>query len=137
MNIIGTGRVIRLKHLQTHFSNWQDKSLHRSNGEPHGSDSAHKQSDSASEFSGTKRPETLSGNKTLDAADPLTNNIHSNTDRINLIKNQSDHERKIITDTLHSNNGNITKTAMALGISRQLLYYKIKKFKINRGKKSN
>ncbi|MBW2249250.1 MAG: hypothetical protein JRF60_01110 [Deltaproteobacteria bacterium] len=28
--------------------------------------------------------------------------------------------------------GKITKTAKALGISRQLLYYKIKKYKINR-----
>ena len=38
----------------------------------------------------------------------------------------------IIKDTLAAHQGNITRTAKALGISRQLLYYKIKKFKISR-----
>ncbi|MCD4742493.1 MAG: helix-turn-helix domain-containing protein, partial [Desulfobacteraceae bacterium] len=37
-----------------------------------------------------------------------------------------------IKNTLLENKGNITKTARSLGVSRQLLYYKIKKFNINR-----
>jgi len=49
-----------------------------------------------------------------------------------LIKTTAAHEKTIIADTLAANQGNITRTARALGISRQLLYYKIKKFKINR-----
>jgi arginine utilization regulatory protein len=49
-----------------------------------------------------------------------------------LIKTTAAHEKTIIADTLAANRGNITRTAKALGISRQLLYYKIKKFKINR-----
>ena len=49
-----------------------------------------------------------------------------------LIKTKAVHEKTIITDTLAANRGNITRTAKALGISRQLLYYKIKKFKISR-----
>ncbi len=50
----------------------------------------------------------------------------------NLIKEKSVHEEGIIKNCLHENRGNITKTASALGISRQLLYYKIKKFNISR-----
>jgi len=51
---------------------------------------------------------------------------------INLSQNKSDHEKNIIQKALSINKGNITRTAKALGISRQLLYYKIKKFKISR-----
>ncbi len=136
MNIIGTGRIIRLKHLQTHFLNWQDKSLHRSDEEPHNSDRVQQESDSAGDFSDKISSVHEPKEKMPDAADPFNNNMHSKTKRINLIKNQSDHEKKIIELSLRSNDGNITKTAMALGISRQLLYYKIKKFKINRKKKT-
>ncbi len=50
----------------------------------------------------------------------------------NLIQEKSVHEKNIIKNTLFDSHGNITKTAKSLGISRQLLYYKIKKFKINR-----
>lgn len=50
----------------------------------------------------------------------------------NLIKIKSEHEEKIIKKALFENKGNITKTARSLGISRQLLYYKIKKFNISR-----
>jgi arginine utilization regulatory protein len=49
-----------------------------------------------------------------------------------LIKKKSAHEENIIQNNLRENRGNITKTAKSLGISRQLLYYKIKKFNINR-----
>ncbi|MCF6248020.1 MAG: sigma 54-interacting transcriptional regulator [Desulfobacula sp.] len=42
------------------------------------------------------------------------------------------HEKNIIKNTLLESKGNITKTARSLGISRQLLYYKIKKFNISR-----
>jgi arginine utilization regulatory protein len=58
--------------------------------------------------------------------------VPSETSKTNLIKKKSEHEENIITKTLMYNRGNITKTAKSLGISRQLLYYKIKKYKINR-----
>jgi len=51
---------------------------------------------------------------------------------INLIKSKSEHEKNIVKTALTENNGNITRTARFLGISRQLLYYKIKKFSISR-----
>jgi arginine utilization regulatory protein len=53
-------------------------------------------------------------------------------DPVSLIKKKSDHEENIIKNALVENHGNITRTAAILGISRQLLYYKIKKFKISR-----
>jgi arginine utilization regulatory protein len=53
-------------------------------------------------------------------------------DPVSLIKKKSDHEENIIKKALVENQGNITRTAATLGISRQLLYYKIKKFRISR-----
>ncbi|MCP4670938.1 MAG: PAS domain-containing protein [Desulfobacula sp.] len=50
----------------------------------------------------------------------------------NLIEEKSVHEENIIKNSLFENRGNITRTARSLGISRQLLYYKIKKFNIDR-----
>ncbi len=52
----------------------------------------------------------------------------------NLSKEKSDYEKNIIKTTLRKNEDNITRTARNLGISRQLLYYKIRKFKISRNK---
>jgi arginine utilization regulatory protein len=52
--------------------------------------------------------------------------------KTNLIKKKSEHEENIVRKALLENKGNITRTARALGISRQLLYYKIKRFNISR-----
>lgn len=95
MNIVGTDEVIRIKHLQTHFSNWSVKAVPAR--------------------SKRRQGEAFSDDR-----------------NINLIKSKSDHEKNIVKNTLFENKGNITKTARSLGISRQLLYYKIKKFNISR-----
>ena len=58
--------------------------------------------------------------------------VPSESHKANLIKTTSEHEESIVTKALVDNRGNITKTARSLGISRQLLYYKIKKYKIKR-----
>jgi len=50
----------------------------------------------------------------------------------NMITEKLAHEENIIKNTLLENKGNISKTARSLGISRQLLYYKIKKYNISR-----
>lgn len=97
MNIVGTKEVIRINHLQTHFSNGPLK---------------------------TKTIKQKIGNddKLFDGRKP------------GLIEKRAEQEEQIIKTTLVANKGNITKTAGVLGISRQLLYYKIKKFKIDRSK---
>ncbi|RLC20595.1 MAG: transcriptional regulator [Deltaproteobacteria bacterium] len=97
MNIIGTNEVIRIKHLQTHFSNWSVKVK-------------------------PARPGKRDGD------------VLSEERNTNLIKEKSAHEESIIKVSLLENKGNITRTARSLGISRQLLYYKIKKFNISRDK---
>ena len=95
MNIVGTDEVIRIKHLQTHFSNWSAKAK-------------------------PARPKRRH------------DDVFSEDRNTNLIKKKSEHEENIIKNVLFENKGNITKTARSLGISRQLLYYKIKKFNISR-----
>jgi len=97
MNIVGTNEVIRIKHLQSHFSNWSVKS----------------------------KPARLKRRR-----DDVLSKEHNTS----LIKKKSVHEENIIKASLLENKGNITRTARSLGISRQLLYYKIKKFNISRGK---
>jgi arginine utilization regulatory protein len=87
MNIVGTNEVIRVRHLQAHFSSWHLKTKSRKNkfaGEP------------------------------------------------GLMMKKTVHEESIIRQSLAEHKGNITKTAKSLGISRQLLYYKLKKFNISR-----
>lgn len=95
MNIVGTDEVIRIKYLQTHFSNWPVKAK-------------------------PARPKKRH------------DDTFSKDRNINLIKKKSEHEENIVRKALLENNGNITKTARSLGISRQLLYYKIKKYNISR-----
>jgi len=95
MNVVGTDEIIRIKHLQTHFSNWSVKPK--------------------SEKSARRHREIFSDDR-----------------HTNLIKTKSDHEENIIRTAFLGNKGNVTKTAKSLGISRQLLYYKIKKFNIHR-----
>lgn len=95
MNIVGTHEVIRIEHLQTHFSNWSVKP----------------------KAAGFKRRH---------------DDVFSENSETNLPSKKIEHEENIIRNTLTENNGNITQTAKALGISRQLLYYKLKKFNIDR-----
>jgi len=95
MNIVGTNEVIRIKHLQTHFTTWSIKS------------------------------------KDADIHKKATHKVSVDT-HAGLIENKKEHEKNIIERVLIEHQGNITKTARALSISRQLLYYKIKKFNISR-----
>jgi len=104
MNIVGTGEVIHIKHLQTHFSNWSVKT----------------------------RPERAGRLGRSRKSGRQAGAMVSEDQSTNLIKEKTAHEKNIIKNTLIENRGNISKTARALGISRQLLYYKIKKYKINR-----
>ena len=107
MNIVGTNKTIRIKHLQSHFSNWSVNS-------------------GFSEIGFT--------NLTGKHDDKFVTNSSGSTPAAaaTLTKKKSVHEENIIKNCLFENRGNITKTAKSLGISRQLLYYKIKKFNINR-----
>jgi len=58
--------------------------------------------------------------------------VPSEQSRSNLMKPSFDQEKTRVKKAFVENRGNITRTARALGISRQLLYYKIRKFNISR-----
>ncbi len=50
----------------------------------------------------------------------------------NFIQSQKHREETAIKSALYQANGNVTQAAITLGISRQLLHYKLKKFKFRR-----
>lgn len=50
----------------------------------------------------------------------------------NFIQAQKQQEETAIKKALHQANGNVTQAAITLGISRQLLHYKLKKLKVRR-----
>ena len=50
----------------------------------------------------------------------------------NLVQSQADWEKSAVKSALSTAGGNITRAAKNLGISRQLLHYKIKKYKLSR-----
>ena len=104
MNVVGEGKIIRMNHLQSHFSNW---SVHnRSN------DSG------AAAF--------INSGMTQFAHKPERH------PRPDLKKDKPENEKDVLIQVLSGHGGNISQSAKTLGISRQLLYYKIKKYKIDR-----
>ncbi len=107
MNVVGEGTTIRMNHLQSHFSNWSISHRHKEPDIPTFSKSH------TSQFQ----------------APPVTTNTAHQSD---LKKNKEENERELLVQVLASKRGNISQSAKSLGISRQLLYYKIKKYKIDR-----
>ncbi|MCG8619190.1 MAG: sigma 54-interacting transcriptional regulator, partial [Desulfobacterales bacterium] len=114
MNIVGDGDTIRMNHLQSHFSNWSIRS--RSN------DSAPAPAFMHTPVQSFQPPPTAA--PTAPSAPEIP--------QPDLKKQEADNEKEILTRVMARHNGNISQSAKALGISRQLLYYKIKKFKIDR-----
>lgn len=106
MNIVGGERTIRMKHLQSHFSNWSLKN----------------------------RPGVKSvwATGTPKQGNPEGVEPDAGARQTDLIKDKAEHEKKMIMEALARNQGNISKSARSLGISRQLLYYNIRKFNIDR-----
>ncbi|MEH0018424.1 MAG: sigma 54-interacting transcriptional regulator [Desulfobacter sp.] len=107
MNIVGDGSTIRMNHLQSHFSNWSIRS--RSNDPVPAQGFIHTP---AHPFPSPAAPPEFS--------------------RSDLKRQEAENEKEILIQVLSRHGGNISKSAKSLGISRQLLYYKIKKFNIDR-----
>lgn len=75
------------------------------------------------------------GNKitSIDLPSKLRENLNNTNNDVIIIhtgENMKDIERKVLTKTLKSNNGNKKETAEILGISERTLYYKIKEYGI-------
>jgi arginine utilization regulatory protein len=113
------GQVIGLSHLQSHLPIWhrlqcQDSTPDRFFG------NAPKEKDEES-FRLPDVSEPISESGDTDSG-PLRNFFESQTDR----------EKELIDATLSRFKGNVTESAKCLGISRQLLHYKMKKHGLNR-----
>ncbi len=102
MNIMGPDSRIRIKYLQPHFS--QGHGNHRSAGQ--------RASRGIPLFPGAENA--------------------GETGSSDLLFNKNEHEKKMVWQALMQFRGNITQSAKKLGISRQLLYYKMKKYHLSR-----
>ena len=106
MNVIGDHDKIGPSHLQSHFTNWFSSS------KPTGPGAAAPAGHHSASLFHAPPPE-----------DPPESG---------LIPDKREHEKNIVTQALMRHRGNITRAAAQLGISRQLLYYKMKKFELTR-----
>ncbi|SLM31464.1 Arginine utilization regulatory protein rocR (modular protein) [Desulfamplus magnetovallimortis] len=71
-----------------------------------------------------------SGVKTKQDLNEYRNNM--DIPKNNLFHSRDEQEKKLVHATLSGTNGNIARAAKNLGISRQLLYYKMKKYNLKR-----
>ncbi len=102
MNIMGPDNRIRIKYLQPHFT--QGYGNQRSSGHRASRWMAH----------------SSKGGDT------------GETGSSDLLLNKNEHEKKLVWQALMQFRGNVTRSAKKLGISRQLLYYKMKKYHLSR-----
>jgi len=105
MNIVGSSDTIQVRHLQSHFSNL------------------------------TPPPSSVPAKNTIFPplhAGPSSPQILPSSSPTNLIEKKAEQEKDIVHRSLTIHAGNIARAAASLGISRQLLYYKMKKHKMLR-----
>lgn len=102
MNIMGPDNRIRIRYLPSHFTN--------NLGIP--------------QPGGTKSGRWHPSHFRSGEQDPVITQ--------DLILNKNEHEKKLVWQALMQFRGNVTRSAEKLGISRQLLYYKMKKFDLTR-----
>ena len=177
MNIAGSDNVIKLEHLQSHFSNWSVKGIaseavHSPSQRnsmsspqnpisspqnpilspqnpilsPQNPISSHRNSRSSSQnpesSSQNQVSASLSPGSSLGSTYPIAGFSRQNHDidnekgmlknRNGLIQSRENQEKKFVHATLSEHNGNIARSAKHLDISRQLLYYKMKKYNLKR-----
>jgi arginine utilization regulatory protein len=119
MNFAKTGEMIGLNHLQSHLPIW-----YRLKDQDSTPDTAFKRTIRGDQNDGTAKinhPYSKTALRTSDR-EPTQN----------LIETQSDREKSLIETALTKFQGNITKSAASIGISRQLLHYKMKKHGLSR-----
>lgn len=110
MNLTGQQTTITMQHLQPHFLRLLIKNQHNN----------------------TKSIATQSNAMTPFRTPPAHQHNLDSMDKQTLKKYQKKEEKELVIQTLTELKGNIAQSARSLGISRQLLYYKIKKFNIDR-----
>ena len=114
MNLVQPNEVIKFNHLRGHFSaqfnNWTDDN--------NSSDRTQRT---------TSRPPA---NDYVNLA--LPDNQTAKAPAKSLMQTQAEGEKNAIINALVNTNGNVARAAESIGISRQLLHYKMKKYRLNR-----
>jgi arginine utilization regulatory protein len=120
INLVVSSPTIERRHLQSHMTAWQ-----RLSGQPDMSQMPTQVSASdSSPRNGSDRPSK--------PASGLLGKEPAGMKGKGLRQIQADHERRVVCDALAESSGNVTRAAQRIGISRQLLNYKMKKHRIDR-----
>ncbi|MFW5636366.1 MAG: sigma-54 interaction domain-containing protein [Thermodesulfobacteriota bacterium] len=122
LNLVGQADTIELDHLRSHLPTW-----YRMKNQPSTPDSYFPEPFAA------HTPDPISPAGRESSADPSEHPSKPPGRRgKNLIKTQEDREKRLILKALQTHQGNVTRAAESMGISRQLLHYKLKKHRISR-----
>lgn len=119
MNMIDGDAVIRLEHLPIHFIHPDFRRVSLCVSRPRFADSA-----------GSSRRDDLPADRGRLLSPSVR--VGQIPIRKNLQQSQHDRERSLVRSALADAGGNVSQAARLLGISRQLLHYKIKKYGIER-----
>ncbi|MEJ2750129.1 MAG: helix-turn-helix domain-containing protein, partial [Anaerolineae bacterium] len=109
-NMITTSATLKLLHLQSHLPTWHRLMTQR---------------EAMAEDEGAK-PASASG------MEPSAASEHPAPSGEDLAASQATLERQVITEALTQSQGHVTRAAKSIGISRQLLHYKMKKHGLRR-----
>ncbi|MBF0259421.1 MAG: sigma 54-interacting transcriptional regulator [Desulfamplus sp.] len=132
MNLVGQEEIIDLKHFSSGFDTFAENSSHQLDCSPVDCSPENMNCNSRNTVGNSRNMDYNSGNM-----DCLSNSMngHSNsasTPVCPLDQLQENNERVAVIQALEWSTGNVTKAAQRLGISRQLLHYKIKKHGLKR-----
>ncbi len=126
MNLVGQENMIRLKHIPSHLA------FRSSIGRQH----FIKDDYSSSALVSQTVFGRLSENSIAPNADGLANITNFKKDSKSrakgLVETQAEREKSAVESAIARYRGNVTRAAESLGISRQLLHYKLKKHRIER-----
>jgi arginine utilization regulatory protein len=113
MNLLQPNEMIQFNHLRGHFSaqfeNWPDESR---------------------SFSGPESSASIPPSEPFETISSNANGFKAPAKSLEQIRAEG--EKSAIFNALVNANGNVSKAAASIGISRQLLYYKMKKYNLNR-----
>jgi len=120
INLVVSSNTIERRHLQSHHTVWQ-----RFSGSPDGK---------ASSGSGRTIDKKLPVGRNPEPSWAAGHDGHWRAARsaAGLVQRKADLEKEAIAEALASSRGNVTRAAREIGISRQLLAYKMKKYRIER-----
>ena len=120
INLVVSSHTIERRHLQSHLTTWR-----RLRGQPEAVLTP--PAGMPSPGAGAAGQQTETGTVSPDRG--IKSLLKSGK---GLPDTQADHERQVLIEALTAYQGNITRAASSIGISRQLFNYKLKKYQINR-----